>query len=70
MTKWNVNVFKYWNFAILNYIYRTSVDEVKNKNPLFVPRKEVLQFPKDNVETSKVLSKVPSYYDGLSEELI
>ena len=63
-------VFRDWIFGILTYIYRTSVDEGKNRNPIFVPRKEVLEFPEDDIEANKVLTKVPSSYDGHSEELI
>ena len=63
-------VFRDWIFGILTYIYRTSVDEAKNRNPIFVPRKEVLQFQEDDIEANKVLTKVPSSYDGHSEELI
>ena len=60
-------MFRDWIFGILTYIYQTSVDEGKNRNPIFVPRKEVLEFPEDDIEANKVLTKVPSSYDGHSQ---
>ena len=63
-------MFRDWIFGILTYIYRTSIDEGQNRNPIFVPRKEVLEFPEDDIEANKVLTKVPSSCDGHSEELV
>ena len=63
-------MFRDWIFGILTYIYRTSIDEGQNRNPIFVPRKEVLEFPEDDIEANIVLTKVPSSCDRHSEELV
>ena len=63
------SIFRDWLVAIIECIC-SNANEQLTQTPIFIPRKEIIEFPWDNLKSCTTFTSIPSEFRGHLDELI